>query len=305
LIHFYKRSWEKYYIMVLSEFKMGADEFYVTREVQSSFERHGFILVRGLLDKEEVSKLRQCMEESKDIPKFAIGRSDGQGATSKLCVWNKAGDDVCGVVARSRKVAGTLEQLLGGEEIYHYHSKLMMKEAHTGGAHLWHQDYGYWYQNRCMTPAMGSVFMPVDKCTRNNSCLQVLAGSHSLGRVDHYLMGDQSGADPTRVELARQMFEHVYVEMDPGDALFFHSNLLHTSDQNKSDMRRWVMISSFNQARNSPDKEHHHPLYHPLNMLPNSAIRECSKMDSTIDKDFMDPAKDKSAKSLKKFPTSA
>ena len=28
-------------------------------------------------------------------------------------------------------------------------------------------------------------------------------------------------------------FEHVYVEMEPGDALFFHSNLLHTSDQNK------------------------------------------------------------------------
>ena len=49
-----------------------------------------------------------------------------------------------GVAARSRKVVNTLEQLLGGQELYHYHSKLMMKEARTGGAHLWHQDYGYW-----------------------------------------------------------------------------------------------------------------------------------------------------------------
>jgi hypothetical protein len=33
-------------------------------------------------------------------------------------------------------------QLLKGE-VYHYHTKLMMKEARTGGKHLWHQDYGY------------------------------------------------------------------------------------------------------------------------------------------------------------------
>jgi hypothetical protein len=27
------------------------------------------------------------------------------------------------------QVAGTMQALLGGEEIYHYHSKLMMKEV--------------------------------------------------------------------------------------------------------------------------------------------------------------------------------
>ena len=43
-----------------------------------------------------------------------------------------------GVVARVDKVAGSMERLLGGE-CYHYHSKLMMKEGRTGGAHLWHQ----------------------------------------------------------------------------------------------------------------------------------------------------------------------
>ena len=64
---------------------------------------------------------------------------------------------------RSSRLVNTFEQLLGGEELYHYHSKLMMKEvvcttmmvmvmvmvifttqAETGGQHVWHQDYGYW-----------------------------------------------------------------------------------------------------------------------------------------------------------------
>ena len=34
------------------------------------------------------------------------------------------------------------------------------------------------YQNGNLAPDMGSVFMPVDRCTRENSCLQV--GCHSF-----------------------------------------------------------------------------------------------------------------------------
>ena len=50
--------------------------------------------------------------------------------------------NLCIYKFRSQKVAGTMQTLLGGHEIYHYHSKLMMKDAKTGGAHVWHQDYG-------------------------------------------------------------------------------------------------------------------------------------------------------------------
>ena len=39
----------------------------------------------------------------------------------------------------------------------------MMKEAHTGGSFVWHQDYGYWYNNGCMLPEMGSIFIPIDR----------------------------------------------------------------------------------------------------------------------------------------------
>ena len=46
---------------------------------------------------------------------------------SRMCLWLYAGDDVSGVISRSEKIAGTMEALLGGEEIYHYHAKLMMK----------------------------------------------------------------------------------------------------------------------------------------------------------------------------------
>ena len=39
----------------------------------------------------------------------------------------------------------------------------MMKEPRTGGSFVWHQDYGYWYQNGCLLPEMGTVWIPLDK----------------------------------------------------------------------------------------------------------------------------------------------
>jgi len=282
-------------------FPMSSDtgEFYVTPLVKAAFDKHGYILVRNLFTLDEVAKVKSYMEANSEIQNKAYGRSDGKGRRTKVSLWNRAVDDIGGVVARCQKVAGTMQALLGGEEIYHYHSKLMMKEPHTGGAHIWHQDYGYWYNNGCLFPDMGSVFMPVDKCTKINSCLQVLDSSHKMGRINHILEGDQAGADPERMKEALKAFPLVYVEMEPGDALFFHCNLLHSSDQNNSDMRRWVMISSFNQKRNNPVIEHHHPFYHPLNILPNSAIMECQKMTSDMEKDFMNPAQDTSAQKNK------
>ena len=78
------------------------------------------------------------------------------------------------------------------------------------------------------------------------------------------LTGDQAGADAERVDEILKRLPLVHVEMEPGDALFFHANLLHRSDQNRSDKPRWSMICCYNAARNDPYKESHHPRYTPL-----------------------------------------
>ena len=50
------------------------------------------------------------------------------------------------------------------DEVYHYHSKMIMKDPRVGGAWTWHQDYGYWYQNGVLWPDLVSVFIAVDPC---------------------------------------------------------------------------------------------------------------------------------------------
>jgi hypothetical protein len=60
--------------------------------------------------------------------------------------------------------------------------------------------------------------------------------------------------------------------MDPGDALFFHSNTLHASDANDSDHPRWAMICCYNAASNDPYKDSHHPRYTKLDKVNDDQI---------------------------------
>jgi len=104
--------------------------------------------------------------------------------------------------------------------------------------------------------------------------LQVIRGSHHCGRIDHVLTGEQAGANMERVNELLKRQELVYVEMDPGDVVFFHANTLHRSDQNKSQHPRWSMICSYNAARNNPYQDSEHPRYTPLLKVPDAKIRE-------------------------------
>merc|ERR1719400_1718847 len=116
----------------------------------------------------------------------------------------------------------------------------------------------------------------------------------------HLPMGEgevtQRGANLERVEMARKRYPDVFVELQPGDAVFFHSNLLHTSAQNHSTMRRYSMIIAYNQRINNPLKDHHHASYNPLVKVEDSALMECTTMKSTIEKTYFDPSEDLSIK---------
>lgn len=176
---------------------------------------------------------------------------------------------------------------------------MIMKDAMVGGAWAWHQDYGYWYQNGVLFPLLTSAYIAIDRANQENGCLQVIKGSHELGRIEHALTGEQAGADMERVHEVLKRLDLVYVEMEPGDVLFFHANLLHPSDRNRSEHLRRSTICCYNTARNNPYKESHQPRYTPLSKVPDTEIRKAgSTRFGDLDADWLDPAKDLSASSL-------
>ena len=269
----------------------------------ASYREDGYVLVKNMLDAEETELLGRAARQDRMLDQHSYGRADGEGGTVRLSVWNHPTDTIYGMVARCESIVNSAEKILEGE-VYHYHSKMIMKDAKVGGAWAWHQDYGYWYQNGVLFPLLTSAYIAIDPATRENGCLQVIRGSHRLGRIEHSLTGEQAGADLERVNEVLKKLDLVYVEMEPGDALFFHANLLHRSDQNRSENPRWSMICCYNAARNNPYKESHHPRYTPLVKVPDSEIRKAGKKrfgDSAMDASWLDAAQDSSATALQKI----
>jgi hypothetical protein len=274
--------------------------FALTDQQLEAYHEDGYLLLKGLFDAEEIDLLRRAAKEDKELDDHSYGKDDGEGGTVRLSLWNHPGEGIYGAFARCERLVGAAQQILQ-DEPYHYHSKMIMKDPRVGGAWAWHQDYGYWYQNGVLTPNLVSASIAIDPATRENGCLQVIKGSHKCGRIHHDLAGDQAGADMVRVNAILDQFEHIYTEMDQGDTLLFHSNLLHRSDQNKSDKPRWSMICCYNARHNESYKESHHPLYTPLDRVPDAAIKQIGIKrfsDDSSNVSWLDPSKDASAASL-------
>ncbi len=253
-------------------------------EQQSAYDRDGYFTIRKLFDAQEIGLMREAIETDPALRSSLYDRKDKAGMSTRMATWNHPGDSVYGMAARSQRVVDRMEQMLGGE-VYHYHSKLTAKEPEVGGAWEWHQDYGYWYHNGCVFPLMASVMVALDHSTRENGCLQVVKGSHLLGRIEHgVLPGEQVGADPKRVDEILKRLPIEYAEMEPGDGLFFHSNVLHRSDQNRSKNRRWTVLMCYNAARNDPYLAHHHPQYTPLAKVADEEVKRAGlKLSAGVD----------------------
>ncbi len=245
--------------------------FKLTPQQIADFHRDGYLIVRGLYDSEEVSRLQGKAFNDKSLYNNAWDQKDATGTVSKVSLWQELGDDLYSMFARGRRMVESVEQLLD-EPVIHTTTKIMMKEPFVGGAWEWHQDYGYWANdNFHLYPKLVSCMIAINKATEENGCLEVLKGSHHIGRINHSKTGDQKGADMVFVEEALKHHELVKVELDPGDTLFFHCNLLHKSNKNCSSEPRWAMISAYCAESAKSFKENSLKTY-PLHKVDDSAI---------------------------------
>jgi ectoine hydroxylase-related dioxygenase (phytanoyl-CoA dioxygenase family) len=239
-----------------------------------AYNRDGYIVVKNFCSVQEIDKLYGTALEDSAMSKNALDLNDQTGKKTRLSLWFTPGNDVFGYLTRSEKMIQPVAQLMDSDAaVCHFHSKLMQKEPRVGGAWEWHQDYGYWYKNQFMFPdQLISVMVALTPANKENGCLQVIKGTHKLGRLNHGFAGEQVGADMVMVNNALKIMELIYCELDAGDALFFHPNLLHRSEANLSDSPRWSIISCYNAQSNPAYNETSASWNVPVQVVPDEAI---------------------------------
>lgn len=270
--------------------------YQITPSDVEQFQQDGYLIVKNFYASQEIQKLYTIATNDAVVKDNATNVTDSSGKNSKLTLWFTPGEDVYSMMLRSQRMVDAASVLLESDSpVCHYHTKLMQKEPKVGGAWEWHQDYGYWYKNQFLFPdQLVSIMIALTHANKENGCLQVIKGSHKMGRVNHGFSGEQVGADMVMVNHALSRLEHVYVELEPGDALFFHSNLLHRSEANLSDYPRWSIISCYNSLSNEAFNDASTSWKEPVKVVADSSMMLAEIGGAKADSDFLkkenDPA---------------
>lgn len=95
---------------------------------------------------------------------------------------------------------------------------------------FWHQDHHYVKGNQNEI----TLWVPLFDCTYFDGCLMVMPGSHKLGAIDH-------AVEVGKKQIPPSIFSHPvkYLEINRGDALIFHTLLLHSGSLNISEQIRY------------------------------------------------------------------
>lgn len=105
----------------------------------------------------------------------------------------------------------------------------------------WHQDAQYFRDEEHVQVI--SMWVPMQRVTEQNSCLQVAPG-YFTDRLLEGVVDEATEFLGLSKEDAKQL-KGISIEMDPGDVLIFNQLLPHRALSNKSDAVRWSMDIRF------------------------------------------------------------
>lgn len=223
----------------------------LTREQQAFYEENGFLIVRNVVPKEDLERYRVrfvqlCNREVQAPPMMTVMRDLSNAKDRHLQgeqIINKVqhfeDDEVLFSYCQHPRVLDYVEAFTG-PDIMGVHTMLINKPPHVGalGRHPLHQDLHYFP----FRPADRIVcaWTAMERVTKANGCLVALPGTHKGELLEHDYpeWGDEGGVnkmyhgvkglDPKQASMA-------YLEMEPGDTVFFHPILIHGSGANRTD----------------------------------------------------------------------
>jgi len=240
-------------------------------ELAQEYTETGFAYARQMFTADELAPLAGSLVDGAAPGGFSV--PDSLGGKQELSVWLELGDDLIGVIPRLEPIVEIAERLIGGD-VYHWHSKLSWKRPHAESLWDWHQDFPFWGREGVERSDMCTIAVAIGPVFEANGCMRLVPGSHLLGPIDVVELGESQGSDPADVQRAVEQASEELCEMEPGDVVVFHSNTLHSSGPNESDVPRTILMSSYNAVSNPPTKPESPYALRPLNALPVSALAD-------------------------------
>ena len=226
----------------------------LTGEDRGRYWRDGYVLLRGLIDRETLDRIdarflalvngeataSDGMVLMQDVHFLSGDRQPETPLHAINKVLSFEEDHELWSFATDARLLGCVRDLVG-PELKTLSTNVFNKPPGVDGRHPLHQDLRYF----ALRPTDGIVasWTAIQPCTRENGCLAVIPGTH-LGELFEH--GDPDWDEVNFGFFAAQGIDvdaRVHVEMEPGDTLLFHPLLVHGSGRNRSKgFRRAISI---------------------------------------------------------------
>ena len=233
----------------------------LTAEQLADFDRDGFIILRGLFTRDEVSELEathNALYERRSVPGcFAADPNDPEPLKRYPRMMHPHRVDETAMRYMLHPKLEPVLAALFNEAPIAAQSMYYWKPPTARGQAL-HQDNFYLksYPGTCL-----AAWVPVDRADRENGGLFVVPGSH---KMDLFCPEE---ADPT-ISFTKEFvpvpegLNQVPVDLDPGDVLFFGGNVIHGSEPNQTmDRFRRSFICHYIGASSQEVSRYYRPLY--------------------------------------------
>lgn len=222
----------------------------------SRYHENGFILVKGLLPRDEALTLRdECHGLTERLAKY---ETDATWAGARAMTAEKTVIHHCHNV---QFYSAALAKLLAddrftsvaadliGPNVQLHHNKMFIKPPEKGSPFPMHQDHPYFpHANHTMTAAI----IHFDDAPLAKGCVRVVPGSHKLG------LGPLPHEGSFYLPLDKYPLEDaVPCEAKAGDALFFNYLTIHGSGVNVSDEARTTLLVQFRDPADQPLDDQH------------------------------------------------
>jgi ectoine hydroxylase-related dioxygenase (phytanoyl-CoA dioxygenase family) len=212
----------------------------------AAFQADGAVVLRGLLQADEVARLRAGIEANlarlSPRAKIASGADDPGSFIEDFCCWQE-NEHYRQVIFGSR-LGEVGAQLMRSGTARLYHDHMLTKEGGTRQPTPWHQDQPYYNiagSQNC------SFWIPVDAVGRE-ATLEFVAGSHrgpwlmprSFRDAQAKWFPAGSLAELPDIDAHREAHRILGWELQPGDAVCFHMLALHAAPGVPPGQRRRV-----------------------------------------------------------------
>lgn len=228
----------------------------------AQFTRDGYQIVRGLVPAAACARMLEVAERDlaaatapleyeteTQYPGAPASLESPGGRTVRRLLQAYSRDAVYREWATAAPVVARLRQLLGPQVALAqaHHNCVMTKDARYSSLTSWHRDFRYWSFAR---PELVSAWFALGAERPENGCLLVLPGSQRMEFAPERL--DAAQFLRTDVpENAALLRTQLAVELDPGDALFFHCRLFHAAGNNRSALTKFSAVFTYHAADNA------------------------------------------------------